>query len=152
MNILFVCTGNTCRSAMAEAWAKKICKDNPDRYGDFNIESAGVHCAGATPASEEAVKVCSEEGCDLSLFRAKQVKMEHMERADYIFAMTKNQKQMLEMVAPAYRSKIYLLNAYAKGTPDAEDIMDPYGGNHRVYEVCFGQLKESVEAVLEKLS
>ena len=152
MNILFVCTGNTCRSAMAEAEAKRLCREQPDRYGDFVIQSAGVHCAGETPASAEAVQVAKEAGCDLSDFRAKQVKMEHLEWADYVFVMTKNQKQMLEMAAPAYRSKIFLLKAYAQGTPDAEDIMDPFGGTPAVYEICFRQLRESIRTVFEKLA
>ncbi len=151
MQLLFVCTGNTCRSAMAEAAAQKLIDDTPTQYGDITVQSAGVMCAGPSPASQYAIQAAAQNGCDLSSHIAKQVTEPLLEQADYIFAMTRGHKQMLERVAPQYRDKIFLLNAYAEGNLDAADVPDPYGGSPEEYLQCFDVLQHSVAQILEKL-
>jgi len=151
MQLLFVCTGNTCRSAMAEAAAKKLIADNPEQYGDITVQSAGVMCAGPSPASGNAILAAEQNGCDLSAHTAKQVSEKMLEEADYIFAMTRGHKQMLERTAPQYSDKLFLLNAYAEGNPDASDVPDPYGGSLAEYLQCFAVLNASVAQILEKL-
>ncbi len=151
MKLLFVCTGNTCRSAMAEAAAKQLTAQFPEQYGNFDITSAGVMCAGPTPASPNAILAAEQNGCDLSGFTAKQVTEPLLEQADYVFTMTRGHKQLLEQAAPQYSDKYFLLNAYAEGTPDAADVPDPYGGNLEEYQQCFAVLQHSVQQVLEKL-
>ena len=151
MRLLFVCTGNTCRSAMAEAAAKQLIAQHPDLYGDITVDSAGVMCAEATPASPNAILVAEHNGCDLSNFTAKQVTPELLEQADYVFAMTRGHKQLLTQLAPQYGDKYFLLNAYAEGTPDAADVPDPYGGDVTEYQQCFDALQHSVQQILDKL-
>lgn len=151
MQLLFVCTGNTCRSPMAEAAAQKWITDNPEEYAEFRVTSAGVLCAGAAPASDYAQIVAEQNGCDLSKHLAKQVSGPLLEQADYIFTMTRGHKQMLERMAPQYQDKIYLLNAYAEGNLDAADVPDPYGGSLETYLHCFAVLNTSIEKILKKL-
>lgn len=151
MQLLFVCTGNTCRSAMAKAAARKLIADNPEQYGGFTVDSAGVMCAGPSPASQYAVLAAEQNHADLSNHTAKQVTEALLEQADYIFTMTQGHKQMLERMAPQYRNHIFLLNAYAKGSPDAADIPDPYGGTLEEYLQCYAVLEASVAQILDKL-
>lgn len=151
MNILFVCTGNTCRSAMAEAAARKLIAEQPDTYGDLQVASAGVMCAGPSPASPQAVVVAAENGCDLSQFQARQITEDLAAQADYIFVMTRSHKMMLDAAMPQYSDKVFLLNAYAAGDPDAPEIPDPYGGSVEDYARCFAVLQESITAILEKI-
>lgn len=150
MHILFVCTGNTCRSAMAEASARKQIAqlDLPD----FTVSSAGVLCAGPSPASGNAILAAAQHACDLSGHIAKQVTEALLEQADYIFVMTRGHKQMLERMAPQYRDKMFLLNAFAEGSPDAADVPDPYGGSLAEYLQCFEVLHASIAQILQKLS
>lgn len=151
MHLLFVCTGNTCRSAMAEAAARKLIADAPEQYEDFTVTSAGVMCAGPSPASGNAMVAAEQNGCDLSSHIAKPITEELLAQADYIFAMTRGHKQLLERMAPQYRDKIFLLNAYAEGNPDAADVPDPYGGTLTEYLQCFDVLQTSVAQILDKL-
>ncbi len=151
MNLLFVCTGNTCRSAMAEAIAKQLIAQQPELYTDVEVQSAGVMCAGPSPASPQAVIVADQHGCDLSQFTSKQITEEMLEQADYVFTMTRRHKQMLDGVLPQYSGKTFLLTAYAMGDPSAPDIPDPFGGSVADYETCFSVLKEQIVAIMERL-
>ena len=151
MNILFVCTGNTCRSAMAEAAAKKIIETQPEQYGGFSVASAGVMCAGPSQASPQAVIVAAEHGCDMSQFTAKQITEAMVDAADYVFSMTRQHKQMLDYAMPQHSGKTFLLTAYAMGDASAPDIPDPYGGSIEEYAQCFAVLNAQIAAVLEKI-
>ena len=151
MNILFVCTGNTCRSAMAEAVARRFIAQNPEQYGQFQVASAGVMCAGPSPASPQAVAVAEQNGCNLSQFTAKQITAELAEQADYIFVMTSSHKRMLDSVLPQCSAKTFLLNAYAMGDPSAPEIPDPFGGTVEEYAQCFAVLEACIGQVFEKI-
>ena len=151
MNLLFVCTGNTCRSAMAEAIGRRLVAENPERYGDFHISSAGVMCAGPSAASPQAVQVAAQYGCDLSQFTAKQVTAALVEQADYVFVMTRGHKQMLERALPQCSDKTFLLAAYAEGDPSAPDIPDPFGGDTEEYAQCVALLEEAIAIIFEKI-
>ena len=151
MQLLFVCTGNTCRSAMAEAIARKLIQDDPTQYANIGVTSAGVMCAGPSAASPNAILAAEQNQCDLTNHVAKQITEPLLEQADYVFVMTRSHKQMLERALPQHRDKIFLLSAYAEGNPDATDVLDPYGGNLAIYLNCFASLKEYVTSVLQKL-
>jgi protein-tyrosine-phosphatase len=152
MHILFVCTGNTCRSAMAEAAARKQINDCPEQYGDISVMSAGVLCAGPSPASGNAILAAAQNDCDLSLHTAKPITEEMLSQADFIFATTRGHKELIARMAPQYVYKLYLLNAFAEGSPDAQDVPDPYGGNLAEYLQCFDVLNSSVAQILKKLT
>ena len=153
MKILFVCTANTCRSAVAETLGKRIVELNKDLYGDFEISSAGSYCEKDAAADAMAITVARERGCDLSEFKARQVTKEMVQEADYIFAMGNSHKLYLYVIAPEAQKKIFLLSEYET---DADwerypDIEDPSGGNKEAYEKCFDRLEEALNTIFAKI-
>ena len=131
MNILFVCTGNTCRSAMAAAIMNKIAVETDL---DVRIDSAGIFANEGQRASENAVKAAAELGADLSEHTAKQITGELINASDIILTMTEAHKQML---LPLAKDKVYTLLEYAALDGD---IHDPYGGDLDVYRECAGEI------------
>ena len=125
MNILFVCTGNTCRSPMAAYIMDKIAVENDL---DILIESAGIFAEGGQPASENAVKAMAEMGIDITEHRTQPVTEELIKKSDIILTMTQGQKKLLE---PLAKDKVYTLLEYSGGEGD---ISDPYGGDLEEYK------------------
>lgn len=153
MNILFVCTGNTCRSAMAEAIGNRIINLDPEVYKDYHVSSAGTYCQEGAEASPEAVAVAAGAGCNLQQFKARQVTNEMIAEADYVFAMANSHKLYLYVIAPGAQKKIFLLTEFET---DADwerypDIEDPFGGTTEEYEKCFWRLEEAIQTIFNKI-
>ncbi len=143
MNILFVCTGNTCRSPMAAGLMNKIAIEEDL---DVRIESAGLFAAEGSPASDEAIEAMKKYDVDLSDHRAKQITPELIEKCDVILTMTAAQKMLLAEVAA---DKTYTLCEYA-GTEG--DIADPFGGDLEEYEEVAQMIYFALQSISEKLN
>lgn len=145
--ILFVCTGNTCRSSMAEALFKDILKDrHKDGDMDFNIISAGVAAREGEGASPNAIRAMEELGIDLRDHRATQLTEELIDKAHLILTMTQNHRDIVTRMNPEARGKVFTLLEY---TGDGEqgdilDIQDPFGGSIEVYHRSAAQIKEAL--------
>ncbi|HHV71609.1 MAG TPA: protein tyrosine phosphatase [Clostridia bacterium] len=110
-NILLVCTGNTCRSSMAEYYLRNLLREKfPNR--EFNVYSAGISAVPNSRASQNAIEVMKEEGIDLSGHLATQLTPEHLIRADIILTMTDSQKRAIINLVPSVRDKVFLLKQY----------------------------------------
>ncbi|MCC8159775.1 MAG: low molecular weight protein arginine phosphatase [Oscillospiraceae bacterium] len=143
MNILFVCTGNTCRSAMAAAIMDKIAVENDL---DIFIESAGIFAEDGQSASENAIKAVAKYGIDMSGHRTQPVTQDLIRQCDVILTMTEAHKKLLE---PMAGGKVYTLSEYAGGEGD---IQDPYGGDLEEYEETARQIYDALVDVAEKIA
>lgn len=143
MNILFVCTGNTCRSPMAAAIMEKIAVENDL---DVLIESAGLFANVGGTASEEAIEALDKMGIDLTFHQTKPITEELIEKSDIILAMTQAHKELLK---PMAGDKVYTLKEYAG---ESGDVSDPYGGDLEEYEETAKEIYDALVDVAEKIA
>ena len=142
MNILFVCTGNTCRSPMAAAILSKISSDNNI---DLMIDSAGIMAEDNAPASDNAISAMIEMRIDISNHRAHQITNDDIIQADLILTMTEGQKMILDQLAPG---KIFTLTEFAGSFGD---ISDPYGGDLDEYRETAKEIYDVMVDAAEKI-
>lgn len=140
--ILFVCTGNTCRSAMAAAMMADIAEKNDL---DVIADSAGVFAQIGECAADNAVSAMKKRGIDLSLHRTKPLTEELIDMADVILVMTEAHKLLIENMA---KGKVYTLSEYAGSEGD---ISDPYGGDLEEYEETAEEINDLLVDIAEKL-
>ena len=140
MHITFVCTGNTCRSPMAEGIARDmISKRYPD--SGITVSSAGISTFNGAPASQHSIDVCAENGIDISSHRSQPLNPEIIQNTDLFAVMTLSHMYcMLQWGIPA--DKIVVLG----------NISDPYGGDEDEYRACRNQIYREVESLLRKVA
>lgn len=150
-NIMFICTGNTCRSAMAEGLFKKMLKDK--NIIDINVYSAGLHASTGEYSTDEAVTVMKEV-YDVNILNhtSINVKQTPINDMDLILCATHAQLTTLEYMYPEIKHKIFTIKEYAYG-PEIEDkdIEDPWGYPIPVYKKCAEEIYEALEKVIEKI-
>jgi protein-tyrosine-phosphatase len=148
MKILFVCTGNTCRSPLAEAIARKFAIERG--LIDLEIASAGTSAWEGAPASDGALLVGIERGFDISQHRSQQLTRELVAASDYIFAMGPHHLERIE--AMGGDGKAHLLAVYAFGGEPDRSVSDPFGGDLDVYRATCDELQEEIRRILDRLA
>jgi L-threonylcarbamoyladenylate synthase len=149
--ILFICTGNTCRSPMAEVLCAKLLADQLgclpqelSRHG-YCIESCGLSAMAGGEASPDAVRVVADFGADLSQHRSRPASIEMLLWADHIFAMTAGHADALAPLTEIRQPRLL--------SPQGEDVADPIGGELADYRACSEQiiqyLRERLPEILE---
>lgn len=147
LRILLICTGNTCRSPMAEAMLRQKIR-NAGQEEKIKVLSAGLSGYGEVPASEAARAVMRGCGLDIDSHRSRQIAQEFVTAADLILTMTQRHKTELVTIFPEAADKTWTLAQYA-GTEG--DVADPFGGTVATYRACAGQLEDLLRKVWEKI-
>lgn len=149
--IMFICTGNTCRSAMAEGLMKKMLNDIGRT--DIEVYSAGLHASTGEYATDEAIKVMKENyDVNILMHQSTNVKNSNIKDMDLILCATHAQLTTLEYTYPELDHKIFTIKEYAYG-PDVQDkdIDDPWGYPIQIYEKCAKEIKDSLDKIIEMI-
>ncbi|MDO6846456.1 low molecular weight protein arginine phosphatase [Priestia megaterium] len=140
-NILFVCTGNTCRSPMAEALLKA------KEIDGINVKSAGVFASNGSEASVHAQVALHQKGIACSHASAALTE-EQLMWATYIFTMTEQHKILILNQAPYVSDKLFTLKEFAD---EQGEVSDPFGGSLQTYEQTLEELERMINKIVDKL-
>jgi len=152
--ILFICTGNSCRSVIARALFEKMIREsNSLNLDEFSIDSAGTNPLEGMSATKETLKVLLSEGIDASSHRAKKATTDMINDANIILAMQSFHKEIIQSMSKS-QDKVYLLKEFCSSGSDKEsnlDIFDPIGKPLEVYEGCLITIKDCLEKIIKRL-
>ncbi len=138
--IVFICTGNTCRSPIAEGLFKAM---NGEQKTGLKAASAGLFTADGLPASENAVIAAHELGADISQHTSTLLNQNLVNDAKYLVCMTASHYDQILSKFPNVGDKLFTLLP--------TDIDDPYGGNIDAYRHCANQIQSAVKSIIERL-
>jgi len=150
MRILFVCTGNLCRSPLAAGYLKKLLHEKD--VSGIEISSAGLWAIDGNTPEETASKVAEENEIDLSNHCSKLLKAEDIKEADLILVMERLQFEEMVRIYPDVERKVKLLRRFARDGTIKFDIIDAYGMPLDNYRECFEEIKESVDGLFKFLT
>src|SRR5690606_15052356 len=148
-SVLFICTGNICRSPTAEG----ILRKRVEELGlEVTVDSAGTHGyhVGDTP-DPRSVKAAAKRGYDISRLKARRISGEDFERFDFVVALDgEHMRLMRRSCPPELQHKLYELMAFA---PDANhrEVPDPYYGPADGFELVLDLLEEAIEGLLKEI-
>jgi protein-tyrosine-phosphatase len=148
MNILLVCSGNTCRSPLAAAILVDKLAKLPE-FADASVQSAGVAAWDGTPASEGSYLVALERGLDLSSHRARMLTADQVRNADLILTMSEGHARRVAELGG--EQKVYTLPDYAGDPERRHDIPDPMGGDVALYRDVATLLDELLTLAIARM-
>lgn len=156
MNLLFVCTGNTCRSPMAEFIMKAMAGSQPC-FAGMRIGSAGITAINGAPMASTAEQALAQMGIPFTAHSARRLTPALVTEADYIFALEANHLRQIERLCPADMPRAHTLKGFAAGIagmPDKDgyDIKDPYGQPLTVYNDVAQEIAHALKQLINRLS
>ncbi len=152
-SILLVCTGNSCRSVMAEGLLKKMLKE----FGknDIEVQSCGIGTMDGLAPTDETIEVMKRESVDVSDYRSKKISEDLVKKADLILVMEEAHLSDVIRRVPEAAQKTHLLKKFApevlSSHPEGFSIPDPIGRPMKDYEYCLDAIKREIERIAKLL-
>jgi protein-tyrosine-phosphatase len=146
--VLFVCTGNICRSPLAQVLLARALAERG--VSDVEVSSAGTGAWDGAPASEGAYLVALERGLDLSEHRARLLTRELVEAADLVFTMARHHRARVQELGGEGRA--FVLGEYAGRSGEDAEVGDPFGGDLEVYRDTYAELEALIATVAARLA
>lgn len=154
MKIMFICTGNICRSAMAEWLLKQKVKDK--KIENIEVYSCGIYAQdGDTPTWEAKRVMMDEYSIDMNEHRATNIVNSNIEKMDLILCATSRHKKDVLRIYPKLEGKVFTMKEYVgynREYHDKIDIKDPWGYDIETYRACVAEIDECLEMLLEKIN
>lgn len=151
MNIMFVCTGNICRSAMAHIlFEKRITEAKKE---NIHVFSCGIYAEDNDMPTINAIEVIDEYNANLRNHRATNIKSSNIKEMDLILCATNSHKKEIIDIYPNLKEKTYTLKEYVNYDKDGKDIniKDPWGYDLETYRFCASEIDKCLEMLLEKI-
>ena len=148
MKLMFICTGNICRSAMAHVMLEEQTKKMNKK---IKIYSCGVYAEEGVRSTEQAIKVMKEYNIDLTRHRATHIRKSDIENMDLILCATTAHKNHVTSLYPKLKDRVYTMKEYAGYSKNDLDIKDPWGYNLETYKRCAEEINECLKKIMEKI-
>ncbi len=144
LSVMFICTGNTCRSPMAEAYFRYLCEDN--FFNQIAVRSAGINAIAGCDASKMAIKVMEYRGLSLNNCKSTLINDIAVRQTSIIIGMTNEHTRDIMRLFPHSKHKTRTLLSFSGSNAD---IRDPYGGNFETFEDCFNTMMPGLDALFK---
>ena len=151
MKIMFICTGNICRSAMAEGMMKKLAKDD---NLDLDICSCGIYAEDGNYATYNAVEAAKYYDVNIEGHRATNISKSKIREMDIILCATESHKQSVLYMYPELKEKVFTMKEYAELDKNGQDmdIKDPWGYDMNVYQNCAEEIEKCLIKIIKKMT
>lgn len=146
--IMFICTGNICRSAMADGLMKKLVKDNNK---EIAVYSCGIFAEDGDMPTFNAIEAIKEYDVDLKLHRATNIRNSKIEDMDIILCATVSHKNNVINMYPNLKDKIFTIKEYADYDKNDLDIPDPWGYDIETYKFCASTISKCLNKIIDKI-